>query len=156
MQHPVDDVMRRLTADSTLEAAFEWLCRQRKEHSPNSSVWDLRSRWPSMKLQLKQQLRDGNFNISPTVTFVDAKGERREMREALDALTCFHFGYSARMRIKLGPARSAWANFLEKCHGLYEQGAGCQRLSDYIQRWVRWLHAGLTQSTGLFPLSVPR
>lgn len=79
-------LLRRLTAGTTLDAAYAWLCKQRAEHGPNSSVWDLRLHWPTLKPKLQEQLRAGTFELGPTRTFVDAAGERREMRDALDAL----------------------------------------------------------------------
>jgi hypothetical protein len=80
------NVLPQLTSDACLEAAYEWLCRQRREHGANSSVWYLRHHWQSIKQKLQQTIRQGTFQLEPTRSFIDTTGSRREMREAVDAL----------------------------------------------------------------------
>lgn len=75
-----------LTSDATLDAAYAWLCRQRREHGPNSDVWHLRFLWSEVKARLRRELRTGGFKLGPTRRFTDAEGERRECRAAIGAL----------------------------------------------------------------------
>lgn len=81
-----EELLVRLGADSTLDAAFVWLCRQRRDHGPNSGVRDMRRNWATIKPRLQQQLAEGDYIIGPTITFLDKTGEYREMREAEDVL----------------------------------------------------------------------
>jgi hypothetical protein len=47
---------------------------------------------------------------------------------------------------RLTVAQKTLANFVARVHQLYEQEpgeGGSARLGDYVQRWVRWVRAGL-------------
>lgn len=36
--------LSHIASDSVLDAAYDWLCRSRKDSHPNADVWDLRWR----------------------------------------------------------------------------------------------------------------
>ncbi len=37
-------ILAQLTSDDVLDAAYEWLCRRRRDYSTNADVWSLRRR----------------------------------------------------------------------------------------------------------------
>jgi hypothetical protein len=46
-----------------LENAFRWLSDLRKDYSPNSDIWCLRSQWEHIKDKLLAQLNDGSYTF---------------------------------------------------------------------------------------------
>ena len=58
-------LIEQVASDENIEQAFSWLCLNRKEHSPNNDVWNLRRHWQSVKPDLQQQLLDGTYQFSP-------------------------------------------------------------------------------------------
>ncbi|MCC2522303.1 reverse transcriptase/maturase family protein [Vibrio coralliilyticus] len=60
-----DDLMALITSDATLECAYRWLCKARKESHHNNSVWDVRFHWAQLKPVIQQQLLDGDYHFSP-------------------------------------------------------------------------------------------
>jgi hypothetical protein len=50
------NLLAQVASDDILDQAFDWVCRQREHHSPNSDVWWLRFNWHTIKPQLQQQL----------------------------------------------------------------------------------------------------
>jgi hypothetical protein len=48
------------------------------------------------------------------------------------------------IKVFLRPAKKTINTFLQKLSRLYEQGADRVRIGKYIQRWCKWLNAGLS------------
>ena len=71
--------------DEIIDLAFAWLCKQRKDAHHNHDVWDLRFRWEEEKPQLKRELREGTFRLSPT-RMVMIDGEPMELWSSRDSL----------------------------------------------------------------------
>jgi len=40
-------ILAQLASDDVLDAAYDWLCRRRKDYPANVDVWRFRQRWPS-------------------------------------------------------------------------------------------------------------
>lgn len=57
--------MREITADAVLDAAFEWLCQQRRHYPADADVWDLRWRWMVEKPRLIRTLRANEYRFAP-------------------------------------------------------------------------------------------
>ncbi len=75
----------RLTSDDVIESNFAWVCRLRNGYSPNSDIWELRTRWDILKLRLTSDLAAGTFLFSSLRT-VGVAGNTLEVWSALDAL----------------------------------------------------------------------
>lgn len=75
-----------LASDGVLDAAYRWLCHQRRGHRPDSDVWSLRHHWQSLKVELRHRLLRGKYRFSPVDVRVTADGERVESWCAGDAL----------------------------------------------------------------------
>jgi hypothetical protein len=56
-------LLGQLVADATLERAFAWLCRQRRDWPDAADVWELRRRWPEEKARLQAELRAESFRF---------------------------------------------------------------------------------------------
>jgi len=52
-------------------------------------------------------------------------------------------GYRIHSDRKLRPARQSLNRLLVRSRRLYEQGVDINRLRQYVQRWLIWLHSGL-------------
>jgi len=44
---------------NVLNAAYEWLCRRRRDYSANADMWSLRRRWSRENEQIKDVLQSG-------------------------------------------------------------------------------------------------
>src|ERR1022692_971526 len=79
------DWMIDVASGAVLDAAFNWLCKRRVDYADNADVWNVRFRWTEIKLQLQQDLLEGQYRFSP-LRRVQAHGECIELWNALDAL----------------------------------------------------------------------
>src|ERR1035441_1556388 len=79
------DWMIDVASGAVLDAAFNWLCKRRVDYADNADVWNVRFRWAEIKLQLQQDLLEGQYRFSP-LRRVQAHGECIELWNALDAL----------------------------------------------------------------------
>jgi hypothetical protein len=48
-----------------LENAFQWICKLRKDYSPNSDIWNLRREWERIRDDFLAQLNDGSYGFDP-------------------------------------------------------------------------------------------
>jgi hypothetical protein len=48
-----------------LEAAFKWLCEQRKNAPDSHSIWALRANWETRRPEIARQLQAGTYTFSP-------------------------------------------------------------------------------------------
>jgi RNA-directed DNA polymerase len=48
-----------------LEKAFKWVSDLRKDYSPNSDIWRLRTEWKHIRDNLLAQLNDGSYILAP-------------------------------------------------------------------------------------------
>ena len=54
-----------VACQKNLEAAYQWLCQQRKDYSHNSDVWNLRRDWEAEKPLIQAELLNGTYRFSP-------------------------------------------------------------------------------------------
>ena len=69
-----------------LDAAYEWLCRRRRDYSANADVWALRRCWPREKEQIKAELLSGNYRFSLLTRITLKDGDDADLWSARDAL----------------------------------------------------------------------
>lgn len=74
-----------IVSDLNLERAFKWLCKQRKKAKDNSDVWNLRTKWNTIKLELQNKLRLGIYHSSPVRRYL-IKGDTIDHWCAQDTL----------------------------------------------------------------------
>ena len=58
--------IEKITADQDVDEAYDWLCRQRRDDSHNSDIWDLRWNWKNEKPAIQGTFRQGLWMFSPT------------------------------------------------------------------------------------------
>jgi len=71
---------------ATLQAAYQWVCRQRRHHPPDADIWDLRFHWEAIRHPLLAQLCRGRYRFSPLQPIRKANGEPIHLWSAQDAL----------------------------------------------------------------------
>lgn len=79
-------LMPSLTSDAVLEAAYAWLCRQRKAWPASADVWAFRRHWPTEKATLQRELREGTYQMGLLTRTMLATGEDVDLWPARDAL----------------------------------------------------------------------
>jgi hypothetical protein len=79
-------VSSALASSTALDTAFAWLCQRRIDYADTADVWNVRRRWPELKLQLQHDLLDGQYRFSPLRRIRTTEGECIELWAALDAL----------------------------------------------------------------------
>jgi len=78
-------LIQKIAADSTLDPAYDWLCRQRADYSENSDIWDLRWHWDQIRPIIQHSLVNGDYVFSPLQEYrFDC--DTREVWSAKDAL----------------------------------------------------------------------
>jgi|TARA_B110000263_G_scaffold227007_1_gene219040 hypothetical protein len=58
-------MLNQLVSDTVIDAAYDWLCRQRQHWPANCDVWWLRANWSRLKPTLQRQLSTGDFRFEP-------------------------------------------------------------------------------------------
>ncbi len=56
-------LLAALASDATLDAAFVWLCKRRRDYPDHADVWDFRRHWPAEKARLQSDLSSGRFRF---------------------------------------------------------------------------------------------
>jgi hypothetical protein len=79
-------ILAQLASDDVLDSAHEWLCRRRRDYSPNADVWAFRRDWPREKEQIKADLLSGNYRFSLLTRITLNDGEDTDLWSARDAL----------------------------------------------------------------------
>jgi retron-type reverse transcriptase len=78
-------VIVEVASSVVLDTAFAWLCKRRIDYADSADVWNVRRRWPELKLQLQRDLLHGQYRFSP-LRRIQIDGECIELWAALDAL----------------------------------------------------------------------
>lgn len=69
-----------------LDAAYQWLCQQRRHFPAHSDVWDVRWHWPAERLRLQAEINQGTVRLGPLSIITPATGEPLHLWGARDAL----------------------------------------------------------------------
>jgi hypothetical protein len=59
------DWIGEVASSTVLETSFAWLCKRRTDYADGADVWNVRRRWPELKLQLQHDLLHGRSRFSP-------------------------------------------------------------------------------------------
>jgi RNA-directed DNA polymerase len=79
-------ILTQLASDHVLDTAYEWLCRRRRDYSPNADVWAFRRDWLREKEQIKADLLSGNYRFSLLTRITLKDSEDTDLWSARDAL----------------------------------------------------------------------
>jgi RNA-directed DNA polymerase len=79
-------ILAQLASDDVLEAAYEWLCRRRRDYSPNADVWAFRCRWAQEKNRIKNELWSGGYRFSLLTRVTLQNDDEIDLWSSRDAL----------------------------------------------------------------------
>ena len=65
-----------LVANDILNAAYDWLCRRRRDYPDDADVWTLRRTWPTVKATLGADLLVGRYRLGLPRRVVNRAGDR--------------------------------------------------------------------------------
>lgn len=69
-----------------LDAAYHWLCHQRRDFPATADVWHLRRHWPAVRQRLQTELIAGTVRLGPLTIITPAESEPLHLWGARDAL----------------------------------------------------------------------
>jgi RNA-directed DNA polymerase len=70
----------------TLETAYLWLCKQRRNFPANADIWHLRFHWHTIRGELLQTLNKQDYTFMPLSVVTKADGESIHLWSSQDAL----------------------------------------------------------------------
>lgn len=73
-------------SEAQLDAAYKWLCQQRKHYPPNADIWDFRFHWEENKFKLLAEVNSGNYLFSPLKCICKKNGQLLHIWSSQDAL----------------------------------------------------------------------
>ena len=79
-------VLATITSETTLDAAFAWLCKRRRDYPDDADVWNFRRNWPREKARLQTDLLAGHYRFGFLSRVELADGEKIDLWSARDAL----------------------------------------------------------------------
>ena len=79
-------ILAAIASDATLDDAFIWLCKRRRDYPDHADIWDFRRDWPTEKARLQADLSAGNFRFGLLNRITKADGEEVDLWSARDAL----------------------------------------------------------------------
>lgn len=78
--------LAEVVTDGVLEAAFAWLCQQRRDWPAAADVWRFRHRWPEETVRLRAELLAGTYEVGLLSRVTLRNGEEVDLWAARDAV----------------------------------------------------------------------
>jgi RNA-directed DNA polymerase len=72
--------------ETTLDTAYSWLCKQRRNFPANADIWHLRFHWHTIRVELLQTLHKQDYTFMPLSVVTKADGETLHLWSSQDAL----------------------------------------------------------------------
>jgi RNA-directed DNA polymerase len=72
--------------ETTLDTAYLWLCKQRRNFPANADIWHLRFHWHTIRGELLQTLHKQDYTFMPLSVVTKADGETLHLWSSQDAL----------------------------------------------------------------------
>ena len=72
--------------EATLDTAYSWLCKQRRNFPANADIWHLRLHWHTLRGELLQSLNKQDYTFLPLNVVTKADGESLHLWSSQDAL----------------------------------------------------------------------
>jgi hypothetical protein len=79
-------LLAQLASDDALDAAYQGLCRRRRDYSANSDVWSFRQCWQREKERIKAELLSANYRFALLSRITVKTGDETDLWSARDAL----------------------------------------------------------------------
>ncbi len=79
-------ILATIASDTTLDDAFIWLCKRRRDYPDHADVWDFRRQWPAEKASLQSDLSAGRFRFGLLNRITNVDGDEIDLWSARDAL----------------------------------------------------------------------
>ena len=77
---------KHVFTEATLDTAYSWLCKQRRNFPPNADVWHLRFHWHSQRQALLESLHKHDYTLLPQSAVTKADGSSIHLWSSSDAL----------------------------------------------------------------------
>jgi RNA-directed DNA polymerase len=77
---------KHVFTETTLDTAYLWLCKQRRNFPANADIWHLRFHWNTIRGELLQTLNKQDYNFMPLSVVTKADGESIHLWSSQDAL----------------------------------------------------------------------
>jgi hypothetical protein len=77
---------KRVFTEATLDNAYSWLCKQRRNFPANADIWHLRFHWHTLRGELLQTLNKQDYTFMPLSVVTKADGESIHLWSSQDAL----------------------------------------------------------------------
>ena len=122
---PCSKLLGEIASEANIDAAYHWLCHQRKDYPSNADIWDFRYHWKSNRKHLITTLRTGRYQFTPQQRITLANGNTIHLWSAKDSLVL------KAMAIVLGPH---WP-ISPRCTHVKDHGG--------LKGALRWLRAKL-------------
>ncbi|MFT6896482.1 MAG: RNA-directed DNA polymerase [Paraglaciecola sp.] len=71
---------------TSLDTAYRWLCKQRRNFPANADIWHLRFHWQTVRTELLQALNSQDYTFLPLSVVTKADGESIHLWSSQDAL----------------------------------------------------------------------
>ena len=69
-----------------IDEAYQWLCKQRRNHPNNADIWHLRFHWQAERVGILQSLQRGDYFFAPLQRITKADGTVIHLWRSADAL----------------------------------------------------------------------
>ena len=93
----------RLASEEVLDAAYDWLCKRRRDYPANADVWTFRFRWQDEKTRLRAELLAGRYRFEPLSRVTNREGEVLHLWSARDALVLKALAIVLGRRLSISP-----------------------------------------------------
>ena len=70
--------------------AYQWLCKSKKNHPPDSDIWEFKRKWPSQSEAIIQSVRTGTYQFDVQAKITLSCGETIALCSSQDALIIAH------------------------------------------------------------------
>jgi RNA-directed DNA polymerase len=77
---------KHVFTEATLDTAYSWLCKQRRNFPANADIWHLRFHWHTIHSELLQTLHKQDYTFLPLSVVTKADGETLHLWSSQDAL----------------------------------------------------------------------
>jgi RNA-directed DNA polymerase len=77
---------KHVFTETTLDTAYLWLCKQRRNFPANADIWHLRFHWHTIRGELLQTLHKQDYTFKPLSVVTKADGESIHLWTSQDAL----------------------------------------------------------------------
>ena len=82
----LDTCLTRLLSDDVLNAAYEWLCRARRDYPASADIWNFRHNWQNERNRIRAEIAADRFRFGLLDRIIKPDGSEIDLWAARDAL----------------------------------------------------------------------